>query len=127
MIAVLRACGLFVLSGGLPAVVSRGLSASADSGQATASVARDDGNVAAAAGGAKRTVMQCLGTQTLTRACHFENVYYDLNSTRFVHFGVEGATAEVFGDDLKPDEAWLRLIRCVPPTSKSRIQVHLSK
>lgn len=61
----------------------------------------------------KRTIMQCLGTVTLTRACHFENVYYDLSSERFVHYGIAGARQEVFGDDNPEtsDNPWLRLIR----------------
>lgn len=60
----------------------------------------------------QRTIVQCLGTETLTRACHFENVYYELKSSRFVHVGVAGATADVFGDDTQSGDPWLRLIRC---------------
>lgn len=59
----------------------------------------------------ERTLMQCLGTQTMTRACHFENVYYDLNTSRFVHYGVAGATPGMFGDDYRPEDPWLRLVR----------------
>lgn len=59
--------------------------------------------------------MQCLGTQTLTRACHFENVYYDLSSSRFVHYGIDGATPDIFGDDYKPEDPWLRMTRCALP------------
>lgn len=66
--------------------------------------------------GPRRTIMQCLGTETLTRACHFENVYYELSTERFVHFGIAGARQEVFGDDTPiasmPDDPWLRLIKC---------------
>eukprot|EP00892_Ulva_mutabilis_P012436 jgi/Ulvmu1/9565/UM053_0054.1 len=59
----------------------------------------------------QRTIMQCLGTDTLTRACHFEHVYYDLVSTRFVFYGAQGATPDVFGDPPSPGNPWLRLIR----------------
>lgn len=61
----------------------------------------------------QRTTMQCLGTQTLTRACHFENVYYDLKTTRFVHFGTADAEPHAFGDDIDFKDPWLRLTRCV--------------
>eukprot|EP00892_Ulva_mutabilis_P006235 jgi/Ulvmu1/3984/UM183_0003.1 len=59
----------------------------------------------------QRTVMRCVGTTTLTRACLFENVYYDLTRRRFIYFGPEGSTAEQFGEPAKPNEPWLRLIR----------------
>eukprot|EP00892_Ulva_mutabilis_P006239 jgi/Ulvmu1/3988/UM183_0007.1 len=58
----------------------------------------------------QRTVMHCLGTRTLTRACHFENVYYEIREHRFVYFGPAGATPELFGE-VKPGEPWLRLMR----------------
>lgn len=61
----------------------------------------------------QRTIMQCLGTSAVTRACHFENVYYDIKVKRFVYFGTSGATPELFGAGV-PDEPWLRLIRCAP-------------
>lgn len=69
------------------------------------------GELAVSTAGPQRTIMQCLGTQTLTRACHFENVYYDLSSSRFVHYGIHGATPDVFGDDHQPGDPWLHLIR----------------
>ena len=59
----------------------------------------------------QRTVMQCLGSETLTRACHFQDVFYDLDSARFLHYGAAGASADFFGDD-KPGYPWLRLSRC---------------
>jgi len=59
----------------------------------------------------QRTIMQCLGTTTLTRACHFENVYYNISGNRFVYFGPDGATPDLFGRGLA-GEPWLRLIRC---------------
>ena len=98
---------LALLSSGQPTAFARSLSVSdTDSGQM-----QPPGELAVSAAGPQRTVMQCLGTQTLTRACHFENVYYDLNSSRFVHYGIDGATADVFGDDQRPGDPWLRLIR----------------
>lgn len=67
----------------------------------------------AAPQGPQRTFMQCLGTQTLTRACHFDNLYYDIKEQEFVFFGVEGASSEVFSDSKHPDleQPWLRLVR----------------
>lgn len=61
-----------------------------------------------------RTVMRCLGTTIVTRACHFEDVYYELESKRFVYFGPPGASPELFGRSpvAEDDEPWLRLIRC---------------
>ena len=59
----------------------------------------------------RRTIMQCLGTTALTRACHFENVYYNISGNRFVYFGPDGATPDLFGRGLA-GEPWLRLIRC---------------
>lgn len=64
----------------------------------------------------KRTFMRCLGTTALTRACHFENVYYNISGNRFVYFGPEGATPDLFGQGV-PGEPWLRLIRCVTVVS----------
>ena len=117
------------LRGGLTVAVGhlRGLTVSAedattaDSGYAapltsSGDLEREDGessNQLDVEAGARRTRMQCLGSQTLTRACHFEDVYYDLRSSRFVHYGIEGATPDVFGDDQKRGEPWLRLVRCV--------------
>eukprot|EP00892_Ulva_mutabilis_P012438 jgi/Ulvmu1/9567/UM053_0056.1 len=81
------------------------------------SVASPDEHAAGSAAGRgtelaqQRTLMQCLGTQTLTRACHFEHLYYDLNSTRFLFYGIEGATPDIFGDSLSPGDPWLRLVR----------------
>eukprot|EP00892_Ulva_mutabilis_P012455 jgi/Ulvmu1/9582/UM054_0012.1 len=60
----------------------------------------------------QRTIMQCLGTEALTRACHFENVYYAISSKRFVYFGPDGSASELFGKG-KPGEPWLRLIRAI--------------
>lgn len=60
-----------------------------------------------------RTIMQCLGTETLTRACHFENIYYDLNTSRFVHYGMAAAVPDAFGDNINSEDPWLRLARCV--------------
>eukprot|EP00892_Ulva_mutabilis_P006234 jgi/Ulvmu1/3983/UM183_0002.1 len=57
----------------------------------------------------RRTIMHCLGTTTLTRACHYENVYYDIGSRRFAYFGPEGSTSDLFGE-IKPEEPWLRLV-----------------
>lgn len=62
----------------------------------------------------QRTVMQCLGSETLTRACHFQNIFFDLQSRRFQYYGAEGTSAEFFGDN-KPGYPWLRLSRCEPP------------
>lgn len=62
--------------------------------------------------GPQRTFMQCLGSQLLTRACHFQDIYYDLNSTRFVYYGTADSGADVFGDQPLPNDAWLRLTRC---------------
>lgn len=59
-----------------------------------------------------RTYMRCLGTTTATRACHFQDVYYDINSKHFIYYGPEGAEAEVFGQPVKAGDPWLRLIRC---------------
>eukprot|EP00892_Ulva_mutabilis_P002583 jgi/Ulvmu1/12325/UM089_0009.1 len=59
----------------------------------------------------QRTAMRCVGTTTLTRACHFENVYYDLKKRRFIYFGPEGSTSEQFGEPARPKEPWLRLVR----------------
>ena len=59
----------------------------------------------------QRTIMQCLGTTTVTRACHFENVYYNISGKRFVYFGPAGATSEQFGEN-RDGEPWLRLIGC---------------
>eukprot|EP00892_Ulva_mutabilis_P012457 jgi/Ulvmu1/9584/UM054_0014.1 len=59
----------------------------------------------------QRTIMQCLGTEALTRACHFENVYYAISSKRFAYFGPDGSASELFGKDDQPGEPWLRLIR----------------
>ena len=70
-------------------------------------------NLAVDATGPQRTIMQCLGTTTLTRACHFENVYYNISGKRFVYFGPEGANSELFGQDVD-GEPWLRLIGCAP-------------
>ena len=67
--------------------------------------------VAAGPQGPQRTVMQCLGTQTLTRACHFDNIYYDIKDQQFVFYGVEGASPEVFSDSKRPEQPWLRLVR----------------
>ena len=75
--------------------------ATADAGLATADDV--DGN---------RTLMRCLGVRTITRACHFENIYYDFRKERFVYFGSEGSTSRVFGEPAKPNQPWLKLIRC---------------
>eukprot|EP00892_Ulva_mutabilis_P006238 jgi/Ulvmu1/3987/UM183_0006.1 len=58
----------------------------------------------------QRTIMQCLGTMTLTRACHFENVYYNISGKRFIYFGPDGAASELYGE-VKPGDPWLRLVR----------------
>eukprot|EP00892_Ulva_mutabilis_P012437 jgi/Ulvmu1/9566/UM053_0055.1 len=60
-----------------------------------------------------RTVMQCLGGRLVTRACHFENIYYEVRSKRFVYFGPDGATSLAFGELPKPGEPWLKLVRGV--------------
>lgn len=70
-----------------------------------------DGFRAQAVRDVNRTYMQCLGTQTMTRACHFQNVYYELKTSRFVHYGVAGARPSVFGDAHRQNEPWLRLVR----------------
>ena len=73
----------------------------------------------------QRTIMQCLGTTTLTRACHFENVYYNISGGRFVYFGPEGATPELFGQGLA-GEPWLRLVRCALGLHHLRASVPLT-
>eukprot|EP00892_Ulva_mutabilis_P002582 jgi/Ulvmu1/12324/UM089_0008.1 len=62
----------------------------------------------------RRTIMHCLGTTTLTRACHFENVYYEIGKKRFAYYGPEGSTPDQFGD-INPKEPWLRLVRDARP------------
>lgn len=97
----------------VPGAVPRSLNLSAqdlDTGLAGAS-AEGPGAAYAAQ---NRTFMQCLGTQTMTRACHFQNVYYDLQTSRFVHYGIASAKASTFGDDIESNEPWLRLVRYVP-------------
>lgn len=121
-VALQLPCGLTVAVGHLRSLtVSAEDATKADTGYAallssSADLERADGGVSHqldVEAGARRTRMQCLGSQTLTRACHFEDVYYDLRSSRFVHYGIEGATPDVFGDDQKRGEPWLRLVRCV--------------
>lgn len=81
------------------------------------------GTSAAIAPSPRTTVMKCLGTTTVTRACHFEDVYYELDSKRFVYFGPPGAAPELFGQSHRAGEPWLRLIRCgIPVQHQHRTQ-----
>lgn len=59
------------------------------------------------------TMMRCLGTTTTTRACHFQDLYYDIGSGHFVYYGPAGSTPNLFGVAPAPNEPWLRLIRYV--------------
>ena len=59
------------------------------------------------------TAMRCIGTTTTTRACHFQNIYYELSSERFVYFGPTDAAWEHYGHQPDPDSPWMRLVRCV--------------
>lgn len=59
------------------------------------------------------TSMRCLGTTTTTRACHFQDLYYDVGSGHFIYYGPAGSTPKLFGVVPAPNDPWLRLIRYV--------------
>lgn len=85
------------------------------------------GTSAAVAPSPRTTVMKCLGTTTVTRACHFEDVYYELESKRFVYFGPPGVAPELFGQSHKAGEPWLRLIRCGTVGAASTLHTNVTE
>lgn len=107
-------------------IASRIVQASADEEEPSSPVRTLDSPAArgnAASGGQRprvtQTYMKCLGTTTTTRSCHFQNVYYDLDSKHFIYYGPEGSTPELFGAAVKRTDPWLRFIRYAPGSTST--------
>lgn len=71
----------------------------------------------------RRTYMKCLGTTTSTRACHLQDVYYDLRSGHFLYYGPAGAAPGQFGrgEEHPRGDPWLRLIRYAPAVASTAV------